>query len=88
MVEGRGVEVRPGVFGSSFSLVALRGAAVADDSLSSAFSFFVSDACTDLRRGDLNGLESVDVACSRRRRFPAELREVIVDCGYYGQCVT
>lgn len=61
-----GVEVRPGVFISSFSVIVLRGIAAVDD-LSSPFWLF---ACTGRRRGDLNGLVSVDVAFSRRRRFP------------------
>lgn len=74
VLEGRGVEVRPGVFVSSLSVIVLRGDAVADD-LSSAFWLF---ACAGRRRGDLNGLVSVDVAFSRRRRFPDILTEVMV----------
>jgi len=74
---GRGVEVAAGVFDSPFSVVVLCGDVVADD-LSSTFWLFVSDACTGRRRGDLNGLVSVDVAFSRRRRFADILTEAIV----------
>lgn len=73
VLEGKGVDVGAGVFVSSFSLIILRGDAVADD-FSFVFSLF---ACTGRRRGDLNGLVRVDVAFSRRRRFANVLTEVI-----------
>lgn len=53
-------------------------------SFSSSFLIVVGEAslfacdCAGLRRGDLNGLESVEAALSTRRRFPVRLTEVIV----------
>lgn len=68
---------------SFFSSVVLRRDRVSDEPLlsSSPFSFLgvvVALFWTGLRRGDLNGLESVEAAFSARRRFPAKLTEAIL----------
>lgn len=69
---------------SFFSSVAFRRDRVSDEPLldsSSSSSFLgvvVALVCIGLRRGDLNGLESVEAAFSARRRFPAKLTEAIL----------
>ena len=45
---------------------------------SSFLGVVVALLCIGLRRGDLNGLESVEAAFSARRRFPAKLTEAIL----------
>lgn len=81
-----GVEV--GVGSGSGLDDALRSDAASDSlpllSFSSSFLIVAEGAsllacdCTGLRRGDLNGLESVEAALSTRRRFPVRLTEAIV----------